>query len=200
VLFIFVLAWPMSIIKLLPAGLLGLGLAQCGMMEGRRVSWLPSYGPEMRGGTAHCHVNISDEEIDYPKAMSVDLLLALTQAARRLGKGDFSQRVESGDKGELGELAQSFNSMAADLERTQQLRRNMVADIAHELRSPLSVISGYAEALSDGKLPGTPEVYTVLHQETRQLSRLVEDLRELSLAGSWSSSGLAGSQATRLSS
>lgn len=42
--------------------LLSLGLAQCGMMEGRKVSWFPSYGPEMRGGTAHCHVNISDEE------------------------------------------------------------------------------------------------------------------------------------------
>jgi signal transduction histidine kinase len=58
----------------------------------------------------------------------------------------------------------------------------MTADIAHDLRSPLSVISGYAEALSDGKLAGTPEVYNILHQETAHLSRLVEDLRLLSLA------------------
>jgi signal transduction histidine kinase len=58
----------------------------------------------------------------------------------------------------------------------------MTADIAHDLRSPLSVIAGYAEALNDGKLPGTPETYTILHRETRHLSRLVEDLRTLSLA------------------
>ena len=72
--------------------------------------------------------------------------------------------------------------MSTDLEQAARLRRQMTADIAHDLRSPLSVLSGYAEALSDGKLPGTPEVYTILHQETRQLSRLVEDLRLLSLA------------------
>ena len=58
----------------------------------------------------------------------------------------------------------------------------MTADIAHDLRSPLSVISGYAEALSDGKLPGNLEIYDILHQETNHLSRLVEDLRLLSLA------------------
>jgi signal transduction histidine kinase len=72
--------------------------------------------------------------------------------------------------------------MSLDLEQATLARRQMTADIAHDLRSPLSVISGYAEALSDGKLPGTPEVYNILHQETRQLSRLVEDLRLLSLA------------------
>ena len=55
---------------------------------------------------------------------------ALTRAARRLGKGDFSQRVDVDDRGEVGELAKSFNTMAGDLERNEQLRRNMVADIA----------------------------------------------------------------------
>ena len=63
-----------------------------------------------------------------------------------------------------------------------QARRQMTADIAHDLRSPLSVLSGYAEALSDGKLTGTSEIYDILHQETNHLSRLVEDLRLLSLA------------------
>jgi signal transduction histidine kinase len=58
----------------------------------------------------------------------------------------------------------------------------MTADVAHDLRSPISVISGYAEALSEGKLPGTPETYSILYQETRHLSRLVDDLRVLSLA------------------
>jgi two-component system sensor histidine kinase BaeS len=60
----------------------------------------------------------------------------------------------------------------------------MTADIAHDLRSPLSVITGYAEALSDGKLPGDPEVFSILYQETKHLNRLVEDLRTLSLADS----------------
>ena len=59
--------------------LLGLGLAQCGMMEGRKVSWLPSYGPEMRGGTAHCHVNISDEEIGSPLVSRPSVLIAMNQ-------------------------------------------------------------------------------------------------------------------------
>ncbi|MBP7147335.1 MAG: 2-oxoacid:acceptor oxidoreductase family protein [Acidobacteria bacterium] len=59
--------------------LLGLGIAQCGMLEGRQVSWLPSYGPEMRGGTAHCHVNISDEEIGSPLVSRPTVLMALNQ-------------------------------------------------------------------------------------------------------------------------
>lgn len=59
--------------------LLGLGLAQCGMMEGRKVSWLPSYGPEMRGGTAHCHVNIADQEIGSPLVSRPTVLMALNQ-------------------------------------------------------------------------------------------------------------------------
>jgi Pyruvate/2-oxoacid:ferredoxin oxidoreductase gamma subunit len=58
---------------------LGLGVAQCGMLEGRKVSWLPSYGPEMRGGTAHCHVNISDEEIGSPLVSRPTVLMALNQ-------------------------------------------------------------------------------------------------------------------------
>ncbi|RMF72740.1 MAG: 2-ketoisovalerate ferredoxin oxidoreductase [Acidobacteria bacterium] len=59
--------------------LLGLGAAQCGMMEGRRVTWLPSYGPEMRGGTAHCHVNISDHQIGSPLVSRPTVLIAMNQ-------------------------------------------------------------------------------------------------------------------------
>jgi len=107
---------------------------------------------------------------------------ALTQAARRLGKGDFSQRVHVRDKGEVGELAQSFNSMASDLECAEQLRRNMVADAAHELRTPLSNIRGYLEAIRDGiKKPDSGTIRS-LNEEASSLSRLVDDLQELSLA------------------
>ena len=109
-------------------------------------------------------------------------LRELTEATVEIARGKLGMQVKVRSQDELGELATSFNKMSLDLEQATRARRQMTADIAHDLRSPLSVISGYAEALSDGKLPGTPEVYDILHQETRQLSRLVEDLRLLSLA------------------
>jgi signal transduction histidine kinase len=107
---------------------------------------------------------------------------ALTHAARKLGKGDFSQRVNFKDKGEVGELAKSFNSMANDLEHMEQLRRNMVADVAHELRTPLSNLSGYLEAIRDGVVKPDSDIIRSLDEEASTLSRLVDDLQELSLA------------------
>jgi signal transduction histidine kinase len=83
---------------------------------------------------------------------------------------------------ELGELADSFNQMSADLARANELRRQMTADIAHDLRSPLTVMAGYLEALRDGVLKPTPERFETMHREAQQLRRLVEDLRTLSLA------------------
>lgn len=107
---------------------------------------------------------------------------ALTLAAKKLGQGNLSQRVQFKDKGEMGELAQAFNSMASDLERAEQLRRNMVADAAHELRTPLSNIRGYLEAIRDGVVaPDTATIHS-LHEEASLLSRLVDDLQELALA------------------
>jgi signal transduction histidine kinase len=107
---------------------------------------------------------------------------ALINATRQFGKGDFSRRVDYKDKGELGELAQSFNSMADDLERTERLRRNMVADVAHELRTPLSNLKGYLEAISDGVVKPDENTIRSLNEEASSLSRLVNDLQELSLA------------------
>ena len=107
---------------------------------------------------------------------------ALTQTTRRLGKGDFSQRVQVRDKGEVGELAQAFNSMASDLERAEQLRRNMVADVAHELRTPLSNLKGHLEAVRDGIMEPDTDTIRSLEEEATLLSRLVDDLQELSLA------------------
>jgi signal transduction histidine kinase len=109
-------------------------------------------------------------------------LRELTEATVEIARGRFGKQVKVRSKDELGELAVSFNQMSLDLDRATQARRQMTADIAHDLRSPLSVLSGYAEALSDGKLSGTSEIYDILHQETNHLSRLVEDLRLLSLA------------------
>jgi signal transduction histidine kinase len=82
----------------------------------------------------------------------------------------------------LGELAVAFNQMNRDLARQRGLRRQMTADIAHDLRTPLSIILGHAEALSEGVLPPTPESLHIIHDEAKRLNRLVEDLRTLSLA------------------
>lgn len=106
----------------------------------------------------------------------------LTEATVEIARGRFGKQVKVRSKDEIGKLAASFNQMSSDLEQATKARQQMTADIAHDLRSPLSVITGYAEALSDNKLPGTPEVYNILLQETRHLDRLVDDLRLLSLA------------------
>ncbi len=106
----------------------------------------------------------------------------LTLAARRLGQGDLAQRVELKDKGEIAELGQAFNSMASDLERVEQWRRNMIADAAHELRTPLSNIKGYLEAVSDGVMKPDTETIRSLNEEAALLSNLVDELQELSIA------------------
>jgi signal transduction histidine kinase len=106
----------------------------------------------------------------------------LTEATVEIAKGRFGKQVKVRSKDEIGKLASSFNQMSLDLEQATKTRQQMTADIAHDLRSPLSVITGYAEALSDNKLPGTQEVYNILLQETKHLDHLVDDLRLLSLA------------------
>jgi signal transduction histidine kinase len=109
---------------------------------------------------------------------------ALTNSASKLGKGDFSQRVVTKSKDEVGQLAQTFNLMASDLERTEKLRRNMVADVAHELRTPLSNVSGYLEAIRDDVVKPDKATIASLSEEVDLLTRLVDDLQELTLADS----------------
>ncbi len=109
-------------------------------------------------------------------------LRELTQAARQLGRGDLSQRVKYNGKDEMGELTNTFNSMASDLERTESLRRNMVADSAHELRTPVSNIRGYLEAIRDGVVNPEADTMNILYEETMQLSNLIDDLQDLTLA------------------
>lgn len=107
---------------------------------------------------------------------------ALTVAARRMEKGDLSQRVEVQSGDEIGELARAFNAMADGLAHLEELRRNMVTDVAHELRTPLSNIRGYLEALQDGVIEPERRIVDSLYEETVLLSRLVDDLQELALA------------------
>jgi signal transduction histidine kinase len=106
----------------------------------------------------------------------------LINAARAMEKGDLSQRVTVSSKGELGELAHAFNAMAEGLTRLEQLRQNMVTDVAHELRTPLSNVRGYLEALRDGVMEPTPETIASVYEEAMLLNRLVDDLQELAMA------------------
>lgn len=106
----------------------------------------------------------------------------LTAATKAVAGGELGRQVPIQSRDELGELATAFNQMSSDLAHGQQTRRQMTADIAHDLRTPLTVILGYTEALSDGVLPGDSEMFGAMHQQAQHLSRLIEDLRTLSLA------------------
>ncbi len=109
-------------------------------------------------------------------------LTELTSAIKEMKQGNLNQQVQVRTRDELGDLALTFNQMSAEIHRINQQRRQMTADIAHDLRTPLMVISGYLEALRDGTLAPTPERFEAMNVEALQLKRLVEDLRTLSLA------------------
>ena len=106
----------------------------------------------------------------------------LTNATHAVSEGDLSQHVPIRSNDELGELAKAFNKMSTELARSVNARKQMTADIAHELRTPLSLILGHAEAVHDGVLPPTPENFEIIREEATRLEHLVNDLRTLSLA------------------
>src|SRR5215211_727921 len=106
----------------------------------------------------------------------------LTQATHAVSEGNLLQQVPIRSHDELGELAQAFNKMSSELLRSVNARKQMTADIAHELRTPLSLILGHAEAVHDGVLPPSRENFEIIRDEATRLEHLVDDLRILSLA------------------
>jgi two-component system sensor histidine kinase BaeS len=106
----------------------------------------------------------------------------LTTASQRLGRGDLTSRVPVRGNDELATLARSFNRMADSLQRGEERQRRLVADVAHELRTPLANLRGYLEALSDGVIEPDPELFASLHEEAVLQQRIVDDLQELALA------------------
>ena len=107
---------------------------------------------------------------------------ALSGAARKLGQGDLTQRVPAAGPSEIRQLGDTFNAMAVNLQASEQQRRNLTADVAHELRTPLSNIQGYLDAVHDGLLAPDAATISTLRQQTAHLVTLVEDLRLLALA------------------
>jgi len=105
-------------------------------------------------------------------------------AAESVASGDLHVHVPEHAPGEFGQLARTFNRMVGELQRIDEQRRNLTADVAHELRTPLHIIQGNLEGILDGVYQPTPEHIQMLLEETQLLSRLVEDLRTLSLAES----------------
>ena len=108
----------------------------------------------------------------------------LTQVTRRFAAGDRSARARVVGNDELAELAHSFNDLAERLQQQEEQDRRRVADIAHELRTPLAILKGELEALADGMIDPEPEQLERLVEEVDHLTMLVEDLRLLSLAES----------------
>jgi len=106
---------------------------------------------------------------------------AMTAATGDLASGKYTVRVPVGSLDELGLLARDFNTMALTLEKNEQARRQWVADISHELRTPVAVLRGELEALLDGIRTITPETIQSLHAEAMRLNRLVDDFYQLSL-------------------
>lgn len=108
----------------------------------------------------------------------------LIEAARRIESGDYTAQVPEWGSADIRSVARAFNAMSARLKTIDEQRRNFMADVTHELRTPLSVIRGQAEAISDGVYPADAAHLAPILDATQTLDRLVEDLRTLALTDS----------------
>jgi len=112
--------------------------------------------------------------------------LRMMSLSKRIAEGEYEERLslpggqQMDQIDELGRLALSFNQMADKLEKTETMRRELIADVTHELRTPLTAVKGYLEGMTDGVLPADPETYQQIHSEINRMQRLVNDLQELS--------------------
>lgn len=107
----------------------------------------------------------------------------MAEAVHKFGRGDFSVRVREMDRSdEIGELAYSFNRMADSLERAENTRRDLIANVSHELKTPMTTITGFADGILDGTVPPEREreYIALISSETKRLSRLVRGMLETS--------------------
>ncbi|MGO9568677.1 MAG: sensor histidine kinase [Desulfomonilaceae bacterium] len=109
-------------------------------------------------------------------------LTLMTNLSRKIASGDYSGKVLTQSRDEVGQLAEAFNRMADSLRTTENLRKTMIIDVAHELRTPLTNIRGYLEAMLDGVVAPSNENFELLHEETLRLVDLVENILRLAKA------------------
>ncbi|HXX37400.1 MAG TPA: ATP-binding protein [bacterium] len=129
------------------------------------------------GGIAAAAATLLGWTLVRPLVGSIADMMVLSE---RIAEGDYGRRIEPRGPDELVRLAEGLNRMAAALERIEALRRDLVANIAHELRTPLSTLQGYLEALRDGVAPPSRATLASLHEEVLRLVRLVDALHQLS--------------------
>ncbi|WP_175406337.1 ATP-binding protein [Bacillus sp. FJAT-27264] len=108
-------------------------------------------------------------------------LKRLTESTRQLMEGSYPEPIQVSAEDEIGELTKRFNAMTLALQRTEQNRKVMLSNVSHDLRTPLSNLNGYLEALSSGVIEGDQELYLSLLEESQHITRLVEQLHQLSL-------------------
>src|SRR5205085_3667904 len=104
----------------------------------------------------------------------------MAQAARKMETGDYSQRVRTRSRDEVGQLAAAFNRMSAELESLERLRRDLVANVSHELKTPIAALRAHLENLLDGVEEPRRETLQVMLEQSERLTRLVEELLDLS--------------------
>lgn len=156
---------------------------------GRVMSFLPPAGAQFLNHVNRMLLVAGVGAVALALVLAIALSGRLTSSLRELktateavAHGELGRQVNVHSGDEVGDLADAFNQMSSDLARASATRRNLTADIAHELRTPLSLILGHAEALADGVLPRSDENLRLIHQEASRLNRIVEDLRTLTLA------------------
>jgi len=166
------------------------------LVNGQRVGTLLAIESGQGGHAGDQYLTSVNQAIVYAglaaiiTALALGIVLAqrltrplrqLTTATQAVAAGDFSQQVTVTSSDEIGDLARDFNQMARTLEISEKQRQQLLADTAHDLRTPISIIRSHLEAMLDGVFPATPENLAVVYEETLHLSRLVDDVRTLSL-------------------
>lgn len=140
---------------------------------GLKLGWPVWIRPLIAAGVALIMAQLLGKGMTKP-------LRQMAAAARRLAKGDYSARVTTNARDEVGQLARAFGSMSEQLATSDRQRRDLIANVSHELRTPLTALQATLENLQDGVIQESPEVLTTMHGHVERLGRLVHDLLELS--------------------